>query len=112
MATGVRVLGLGLMVQQRHRNGNLERVEQKGELAVELETDLGHLGDAEAAELCAWLIDRESCVTGAVLPDQCVKRRVEHDAWVVAEHALGDGVVTHQITRACVTVAGERHDRV
>jgi len=56
------------------------------------------------------LVKAEPRVAISVFPNHGVKGRVQHRAGIVAEHALGDGVVSHEVRDAVRPVASCLHD--
>ncbi|MDH6127293.1 hypothetical protein P3T39_004268 [Kitasatospora sp. GP82] len=74
-----------------------EQSDQLGEEGVEFAADLGDLRVVVAGEQQAGLVDGEFGVAVGVVVEQGPQWRVQHDGWIVAEHAFRDGVVAHQV---------------
>jgi hypothetical protein len=77
--------------------GSPEQSDQHGEEAVEFAADVGDPLIVVAREQQAGLVDGELGVAVGVGVEQGPQRCVQHGRWVVAEHALGDRVIAHQI---------------
>jgi hypothetical protein len=77
-----------------------KRVEQLGELAVEIATEFGGDRIGEACVHRARLIDGQPGPVGGVDVDQGAQRRVEHHRRVVEVSLLRDGVMAHQVRGA------------
>jgi len=85
--------------------------EEVGEQPVEVLTDFGDGGVVVGGEQRAGLVDGQMGAFLGVGVDDGAQGCVEHDRRVVVEHALGDGVVAHQVLGALPARAGPGHDR-
>src|SRR5262245_28217665 len=86
--------------QQLVWDRNTQCVEKHGDLAVELDANVGDLRDAEAPELRARLVEREPGWPVRSFPYLGAQRRVQHDPGVVTEHPLGSHMIPHQVRGA------------
>ncbi|MFF3662883.1 hypothetical protein [Streptomyces olivochromogenes] len=81
-------------------------VEQIREFDVQFLSDRGDLGAAETAELLTRPVECEIRGALRLSPYGRVQRCVEKDGRVETVHALGNGVVAHEVTGADGSVSG------